>query len=76
MKDAMFSLLWREHAFTYYWILLYLFIPGRICVPINPEHCDEFDPTTVPTVAQVKPREIKAYTIYFVLLHIDLQREK
>ncbi|KAA0034894.1 amino acid permease 3-like [Cucumis melo var. makuwa] len=26
---------------------------GRICVPIDPEHCDEFDPTTVPTVAQL-----------------------
>lgn len=26
---------------------------GRICVPIDPERCDEFDPTTVPTVAQL-----------------------
>lgn len=26
---------------------------GRVCVPINPEECDSFDPTTVPTVADL-----------------------
>jgi hypothetical protein len=29
------------------------FAPGRVCVPIDPNHCDEFDPTTVPTLSQV-----------------------
>ncbi|KAH7652238.1 DNA primase small subunit protein [Dioscorea alata] len=24
---------------------------GRVCVPIDPAHCDEFDPTTVPTLS-------------------------
>ena len=77
MKDAMFSLLWSENVFTYYWIFLYLFIPGRICVPIDPEHCDEFDPTTVPTVAQVRQQEIKGYYIHTIMsLPTDLQRGK
>lgn len=26
---------------------------GRICVPIDPEHCDDFDPTAVPTLSQI-----------------------
>ncbi|KAL8137154.1 hypothetical protein V2J09_003155 [Rumex salicifolius] len=26
---------------------------GRVCVPIDPEHCEDFDPTTVPTLAQL-----------------------
>lgn len=26
---------------------------GRVCVPIDPNHCDEFDPTTVPTLSQL-----------------------
>eukprot|EP00164_Ancoracysta_twista_P007422 GFYU01010534.1.p1 GENE.GFYU01010534.1~~GFYU01010534.1.p1 ORF type:complete len:489 (+),score=154.31 GFYU01010534.1:59-1525(+) len=26
---------------------------GRVCVPIDPDTCDEFDPLTVPTVAQL-----------------------
>ncbi|TKY57229.1 DNA primase small subunit [Spatholobus suberectus] len=26
---------------------------GRVCVPIDPNRCEEFDPTTVPTLSQV-----------------------
>ncbi|XP_015572761.1 DNA primase small subunit [Ricinus communis] len=26
---------------------------GRVCVPIDPKHCDEFDPTAVPTLSQL-----------------------
>ncbi|KAJ6327012.1 hypothetical protein OIU78_013992 [Salix suchowensis] len=26
---------------------------GRVCVPIDPDHCDEFDPTAVPTLSQL-----------------------
>ncbi|XP_054806747.1 uncharacterized protein LOC129309273 [Prosopis cineraria] len=26
---------------------------GRICVPIDPNHCEQFDPTTVPTLSQL-----------------------
>ncbi|KAJ8752310.1 hypothetical protein K2173_003946 [Erythroxylum novogranatense] len=26
---------------------------GRVCVPIDPIHCDEFDPTTVPTLSEL-----------------------
>lgn len=26
---------------------------GRVCVPIDPNHCEEFDPTTVPTLRQI-----------------------
>ncbi|XP_065880082.1 uncharacterized protein [Euphorbia lathyris] len=26
---------------------------GRVCVPIDPRRCDEFDPTAVPTLAQL-----------------------
>lgn len=26
---------------------------GRVCVPIDPNNCDEFDPSTVPTLAQL-----------------------
>ncbi|WVY89698.1 hypothetical protein V8G54_035212 [Vigna mungo] len=26
---------------------------GRVCVPIDPNRCDEFDPTTVPTLSQL-----------------------
>ncbi|KAJ4786567.1 DNA primase [Rhynchospora pubera] len=26
---------------------------GRICIPIDPKKCEEFDPTSVPTVAQL-----------------------
>jgi DNA primase small subunit len=34
---------------------------GRICVPIDPERIDEFDPDTVPTVSQLL-RELDAGT--------------
>ncbi|XP_028115476.1 DNA primase small subunit-like isoform X3 [Camellia sinensis] len=26
---------------------------GRVCIPIDPNHCEEFDPTTVPTVSKL-----------------------
>lgn len=26
---------------------------GRVCVPIDPNNCDEFDPTAVPTLSQL-----------------------
>ncbi|KAL6998031.1 hypothetical protein U1Q18_008155 [Sarracenia purpurea var. burkii] len=26
---------------------------GRVCVPIDPNHCEEFDPTTVPTLSKL-----------------------
>ncbi|GAB4857547.1 hypothetical protein Ancab_015455 [Ancistrocladus abbreviatus] len=26
---------------------------GRVCVPIDPNHCEEFDPTSVPTLSQL-----------------------
>ena len=26
---------------------------GRVCVPVDPEHIDEFDPGSVPTVGQL-----------------------
>lgn len=26
---------------------------GRVCVPIDPQKCETFDPTTVPTLSQV-----------------------
>nr|XP_017232917.1 PREDICTED: DNA primase small subunit-like [Daucus carota subsp. sativus] len=26
---------------------------GRVCVPIDPDHCEEFDPTTVPTLSKL-----------------------
>ncbi|XP_050223342.1 uncharacterized protein LOC126673297 isoform X2 [Mercurialis annua] len=26
---------------------------GRVCVPIDPKYCDEFDPTSVPTISQL-----------------------
>uniref|UniRef100_A0A0D9WJ53 Uncharacterized protein n=1 Tax=Leersia perrieri TaxID=77586 RepID=A0A0D9WJ53_9ORYZ len=28
---------------------------GSVCVPIDPDNCDDFDPTTVPTLSQVWP---------------------
>ncbi|KAK7372842.1 hypothetical protein VNO80_06230 [Phaseolus coccineus] len=27
---------------------------GRVCVPIDPNRCDDFDPTTVPTLSQIE----------------------
>ena len=29
-------------------------LSGRVCVPIDPNNCDEFDPLAVPTLSQVK----------------------
>ncbi|KAL4204192.1 hypothetical protein AMTRI_Chr01g108530 [Amborella trichopoda] len=26
---------------------------GRVCVPIDPEHCEDFDPTSVPSLAEL-----------------------
>ncbi|CAL5430011.1 unnamed protein product [Camellia sinensis] len=26
---------------------------GRVCIPIDPNHCEEFDPTTVPTLSKL-----------------------
>eukprot|EP00268_Persea_americana_P056814 TRINITY_DN6751_c0_g1_i4.p1 TRINITY_DN6751_c0_g1~~TRINITY_DN6751_c0_g1_i4.p1 ORF type:complete len:413 (-),score=70.75 TRINITY_DN6751_c0_g1_i4:299-1537(-) len=26
---------------------------GRVCIPIDPEHCDDFDPTAVPTLSEL-----------------------
>ncbi|KAG0501423.1 hypothetical protein HPP92_001495 [Vanilla planifolia] len=26
---------------------------GRVCVPIDPQHCDSFDPTAVPTLSKL-----------------------
>ncbi|KAF8389206.1 hypothetical protein HHK36_025899 [Tetracentron sinense] len=28
-------------------------LPGRVCVPIDPDQCEEFDPTTVPTLSKL-----------------------
>ena len=28
---------------------------GKVCVPIDPQHCEDFDPNNVPTLAQVSP---------------------
>ncbi|KAM7525863.1 hypothetical protein LguiA_015765 [Lonicera macranthoides] len=28
-------------------------LPGRVCVPIDPKHCEDFDPTTVPTLSKL-----------------------
>jgi len=33
--------------------MVFFFVLGRVCVPIDPNRCDEFDPTTVPTLSQV-----------------------
>lgn len=33
--------------------MVFFFVVGRVCVPIDPNRCDEFDPTTVPTLSQV-----------------------
>lgn len=33
--------------------LFYFFVPGRVCVPIDPNRCEEFDPTAVPTLSNV-----------------------
>lgn len=36
-----------------------LFFPGRVCVPINPKNCEEFDPSAAPTLSQVNnPRRV------------------
>ena len=40
-------------AFFCFLIICYYHVPGRICVPIDPDHCDDFDPITVPTLSQV-----------------------
>lgn len=36
--------------------LLILFL-GRVCIPIDPSNCDDFDPTAVPTLSQVRSIE-------------------
>jgi DNA primase small subunit len=33
--------------------LLKSYVSGRVCVPIDPAHVDEFDPETVPSVGQL-----------------------
>lgn len=40
------------------WVILvsnsiYSTFPGRVCVPIDPNCCEEFDPTAVPTLSKV-----------------------
>lgn len=33
--------------------MVFFFVLGRVCVPIDPNRCEEFDPTAVPTLSQV-----------------------
>ncbi|THF99117.1 hypothetical protein TEA_027864 [Camellia sinensis var. sinensis] len=45
------------HPKTGWYLLLAIGIArkleGRVCIPIDPNHCEEFDPTTVPTVSKL-----------------------
>lgn len=40
-------------------LTFYCFITGRVCIPIDPNNCDDFDPTTVPSLSEV-------FFIYFI----------
>lgn len=59
-----------------FWLLgsyccLILFL-GRVCIPIDPNHCDEFDPTAVPSLSKVH------YTIHVMdcLDHIPISSNR
>lgn len=48
------------HPKTGTWRLIKFIVKGRVCVPIDPEHCELFDPFGVPTLESLID-ELNAY---------------
>lgn len=49
---------------------LFLVVPGRVCIPIDPKDCEEFDPTTVPTLSEVSILYITEFS-YFIYVTLS-----
>lgn len=49
---------------------LFILVPGRVCIPIDPKDCEEFDPTTVPTLSEVSILYITEFS-YFIYVTLS-----
>lgn len=49
-RIANMTFVWSSLSSTSY----RLFLAGHVCIPIDPNHCEEFDPSTVPTLSTVR----------------------
>ncbi|KAJ4823018.1 hypothetical protein Tsubulata_009223 [Turnera subulata] len=43
----------KEDQFSHITRCYHVILSGRVCVPIDPDNCDEFDPTRVPMLSQL-----------------------